>query len=100
MRKTIAILAAVTAALTSTIGMAAEGRRTFTQNGETYVYTSHDEQGRQVITGRQYPSGTPFRLVVRGDRVSGVAGGYPVSFRTQQAAGAASDARGIETATR
>ncbi len=100
MRKTIAILAAVTAALTSTIGMAADGRQSFTHDGQTYVYASHIEGKQQVITGRQYPSGTPFRLVVRGDRVSGVAGGYPVSFRTQQAAGAAQSTGGIETAAR
>jgi len=88
MRKTVAILAAITAALTSTIGMAREGERTFEHDGSTYVYTSTVANGRQVLTGRRFPSGAPFRLVVRGDRVTGTAGGVPVSFRTTDAKGA------------
>jgi hypothetical protein len=67
MRKSFALLAAVAAALTSTIGMAREGQRTFQHDGSTYVYTTTVANDRQIITGRRYPSGTPFRLVVRGE---------------------------------
>ncbi len=91
MRKTIAILATIAATLTSTIGMAREGERTFQHEGQTYVYTSTVAASRQVISGRTFPSGAPFRLVVRGDRVTGTAAGVPVSFRTTEAKGAASD---------
>lgn len=97
MRKTFAILATVAAMLTSTIGMAREGERTFQHDGQTYVYTTTVANDRQVISGRRYPSGAPFRLVVRGKRVTGTAGGVPVSFRTADARGAV---RGTELASR
>ena len=88
MRKSFAILASVAATLTSTIGMASEGERTFDHDGQTYVYTTTVANDRQIISGRRYPSGTPFRLVVHGKRVTGTAGGVPVSFRTTEAKGA------------
>ncbi len=88
MRKTFAIMAVVAAALTSTIGMARSGQTMFEHDGQTYVYDSVVVHDRQVITGRRFPGGTPFRLVVRGDRVSGTAGGVPVSFKVAEASGA------------
>lgn len=88
MRKSFAILAAAAAALTSTIGMAQEGQRTFKHEGQTYVYTTKVLKDRQVIAGRRFPAGTPFRLVVRNGYVSGQAGGVPVSFRAADAKGA------------
>ncbi|MCU6453771.1 hypothetical protein LPN01_06745 [Sphingomonas sp. A2-49] len=97
MRKSFAILATIAAALTSTIGMAREGQRTFEHDGQTYVYTTTVANDRQIITGRRFPSGAPFRLVVRGDRVTGTAGGVPVSFRTAEARGAV---RGTQLASR
>ena len=97
MRKSFAILATIAAALTSTIGMAREGERTFEHDGQTYVYTTTVANDRQIITGRRFPSGAPFRLVVRGDRVTGTAGGVPVSFRTVEARGAV---RGTQLASR
>ena len=84
MRKTLSLLFAATAALVSTIGMARapEGQQRFVRDGQTYVYTSAQVGGTtQVIDGRSYPSGAPFHLVVSSDRVSGTAGGMPVSFR-------------------
>ncbi len=92
MRKTILILTAAAAAMTSSIGIAAEARQSFVHNGSTYVYTASRQAGRQVIDGRRLPSGEAFHLVVRGDRVSGTSGGVPVSFKTQEAAGAAGGA--------
>lgn len=58
----------------------------FTRDGVTYVYTVTSRGDRQVIQGRRLPSGSAFRLVVSGDRVDGVSGGQPVSFRTPAAA--------------
>lgn len=89
MRKTILILTAAAAALTSSIGMAAEGKQSFVHEGNTYVYTSSLQDGRQVIDGRRFPSGQTFHLIVKGDRVSGTSGGTPVSFKTRDASGAA-----------
>ncbi|GAA0306961.1 hypothetical protein GCM10009087_16170 [Sphingomonas oligophenolica] len=54
--------------------------RTFTRDGETYVYTTQIKTDRVVITGRSHPDGGPFELVVRGDSVTGFSGGIPVSF--------------------
>lgn len=89
MRKTVYILAAAAAALTSTIGMAEEAKQSFVHEGSTYVYTTSTENGRQVIDGRRFPSGQQFHLIVNGDRVSGTSGGVPVTFKTNEAAGAA-----------
>ena len=89
MRYTIQIIAAAAAALTSTIGMAAPAEQRFVHEGSTYVYTSTQDNGHQVIDGRRYPSGQKFHLIVRGDRVSGVSGGVPVAFKTAKASGAA-----------
>lgn len=88
MRKTVTIAAALVAALTSTIGMAAENKQRFSHNGATYVYTSKHAGNRQVIDGRRFPSGSAFHLVVRGNRVSGVSGGVPVDFALAEARGA------------
>ncbi len=55
-------------------------QKTFTRDGETYVYTSVAKTNRVVITGTSYPDGGAFELVVRGDSVTGVSGGVPVSF--------------------
>jgi len=93
--RTLFVLAAAAAALTSTIGMAraadtAEQR--FVHDGQTYAYTvTPVADGRQVIEGRKLPNGSAFRLVVKGDRVSGVSGGVPVAFRVADAQGAAAN---------
>lgn len=60
--------------------------RRFTHKGVTYRYTvTPDANGRKVIAGRSLSDGSAFRLVVNGDRVDGVSGGQPVSFRTPAA---------------
>jgi hypothetical protein len=97
MRKTFTIVAAVAAALTSTIGMAAENTQRFTHDGMTYVYTSKQDGKRQVIDGRRFPSGSAFHLVVRDNRVSGMSGGVPVEFPLAAARGAQG---AVEVATR
>lgn len=98
--KTITILAAVAAALTSTIGMAHDGAQRFVHDGRTYVYTTTAaDGGATLLQGRRYPDGTAFRLVVRGGRVTGRTGGIPVAFTTTQAQGAAADARPADVVT-
>lgn len=83
MRKT-SILAAAAAALISTMGMAAEpAQQSFTRDGRTYVYTSTTrDDGKVLIEGHQAGSRAKFRLLVAGDRVTGMSNGFPVSFRT------------------
>ena len=54
--------------------------KSFTRDGETYVYTTVAKANRVVISGVSYPDGGSFELVVRGDNVTGVSGGMPVSF--------------------
>lgn len=94
MRKTIAILATTAAALTSTAlfstgALAQSGAQRFVHEGKTYVYTSTVANGRQVIEGHRFPGNEPFRLIVAGKRVSGTSNGVPVSFKTDDARGAA-----------
>jgi hypothetical protein len=83
--RTVSILTAAAAALISTMGMAAEpAQKSFTRNGHTYVYsTTARDGGRTLIEGREVGSASRFRLLVDGNRVTGHANGYPVSFRTQ-----------------
>jgi hypothetical protein len=88
MRATL-ILAAAAAALTSTIGLAKTPETRFSHDGRTYSYTVDDLDGRRVIEGRTLPGNKPFRLVVRGSRVSGSVGGSPVAFRVSDTRGAA-----------
>ena len=52
--------------------------RHFTRNGVKYQYTSVVEGNREVLSGTA--DGVPFRLVVRGNSVSGYNGSYPVEF--------------------
>jgi hypothetical protein len=86
MRK-FSIFAAAAAALISTVGMAGESeQRSFTRDGRTYVYTTTArEDGRMLISGHEQGSRTRFRLMVDGNRVTGMSNGYPVSFRASNA---------------
>ena len=83
MRKTT-IFAAAAAALISTMGMAAEAdQQSFTRDGRTYVYTATTRNdGKTLIEGHQAGSRAKFRLLVDGNRVTGMSNGFPVSFRT------------------
>ena len=93
MQKFYAILATA-AALFPSVLHARELEHRFTRAGVTYVYTiAPAPGGRRVIEGRRLPTGSAFRLVVSGDRVDGVSGGQPVSFRTAATGGAALAAR-------
>ena len=81
--KTLFSVLALAASFVATGASAAPAEQRFTRAGVTYVYTVADAAGgRRVIEGRRYPGNSAFRLVVKGKRVSGVADGQPVSFRT------------------
>ena len=78
------------AAMLATLSVPAFARdaapeRKFTRDGQTYVYTMAVKANRVVISGRRFPSGSAFELIVRGDQVSGVSGGEPVSFSVKDA---------------
>ncbi len=53
----------------------------FSHNGETYVYTAKEANGRTVLEGRRLSTGSKFRLVVLGNTVTGQSGGVPVAFK-------------------
>lgn len=56
----------------------------FEHDGITYVYDVDERDDHRVLSGRQYPSGARFRLVVRDGRVSGRVGGTMVYFRLSE----------------
>ncbi|MGP1283458.1 MAG: hypothetical protein ACTS1X_10820 [Parasphingopyxis sp.] len=53
----------------------------FEHNGITYVYETEERGDQRILTGRHYPTGARFRLVVRDGRVTGRMNGTTVSFR-------------------
>jgi hypothetical protein len=59
--------------------------KSFSRDGNTYVYTTVAKTDRVVISGRRFPEGSAFQLVVRGDQVTGFSGGEPVSFTYKNA---------------
>src|SRR3954471_19583658 len=77
----IFLTAALVASL-ATPALAAEKpvEKSFSRDGQTFVYTTTAKPDRVVISGRAYPEDSSFELVVRGDHVTGVTGGTPVSF--------------------
>ena len=81
------LLAAASAALVSTVGIAqAPAEQRFTRDGRTYVYTSSArDDGRTLIVGREINTNARFRLLVKGDQVSGYSNGVPVRFRADSA---------------
>ncbi|KQS01948.1 hypothetical protein ASG11_14115 [Sphingomonas sp. Leaf357] len=59
-------------------------QRSFTRDGETYVYTAAVKGDATVLSGRS-SSGRDFRLTVRNGHVTGRSGGVPVSFDVDSA---------------
>jgi hypothetical protein len=69
---------------------AADGEQSFQHDGYTYVYkTAPVADGARLITGHRLPDRAPFRLLVKGHRVTGTSGNAAVAFDTAQARGAA-----------
>lgn len=69
-------------------------QRSFTRDGETYVYTAAVKGDATILSGRS-SSGHDFRLTVRDGHVTGRSGGVPVSFDV-----ASANAEGMELAAR
>lgn len=88
MSKTIVAVSALIAAASPA---SAGPTTTFERDGETYVYRTEVRNDHAIITGRRFPSGSAFRLVVRGDRVRGVSGGVPVEFTRRDALASVTD---------
>ncbi len=92
--RTIIKTLALVAAFAPSVALASGPEHRFTHKGVTYRYTvTEAANGRQVIAGRSLSDGSAFRLVVNGDRVVGVSGGQPVSFRTPRSGAVAIAAR-------
>jgi hypothetical protein len=72
----IAITLAIAAG--ALLPVAAQAKETFSRNGVDYAYEVSQVKDRKIITGTA--DRVPFRLVVRGRRVSGEYGSSPVSF--------------------
>lgn len=79
LRKPLAILPAL-ALIAPAVAHAAD-KETFVRDGVTYTYTSTvTADGRTVLSGDA--GGKPFRLVVKGESVSGEFNYAPVRFTT------------------
>ena len=90
MLKATSFLTAAVLGLAATAASASDApKRSFTRDGQTYVYTSTVKDGRMILDGRSYPSGSAFRLTVRGTQVRGIVGGQPVAFNHDRAPGTA-----------
>ena len=73
---------AIVAALGFSAPVLAEksAEKSFNHDGTTYVYQTEAKDDAKVISGRAYPGGKSFRLVVANGKVRGVSDGAPVSF--------------------
>jgi len=73
---------AIVAALGFSAPVLAEksAEKSFNHDGTTYVYQTEAKDDAKVISGRAFPGGKSFRLVVANGMVRGVSGGSPVSF--------------------
>lgn len=58
-------------------------QKTFQHERDTYTYETESRDGSTIITGRR-AGGERFRLVLKGQRVTGNVGGTPVAFRAPQ----------------
>ena len=78
------ITAAAFFAVIAPVAAQADDAKTFQHERDTYVYaTAPGTDGSTVITGRR-AGGERFRLVHKGNRVTGTVGGTPVAFRAPQ----------------
>ena len=87
----------VAGALSAIVAIAApaqaedSAKQRFTHEGYTYVYEVKDTKTGQVISGRRFPDAVAFNLAIKNGKVSGVSGGQSVSFKVDDARGAASN---------
>lgn len=84
MFKTILAIAATTLTIAPAVAQASEARQ-FSHEGVNYAYTTEQKGDVTVINGRT-SSGEPFRLFVKGERVTGSFNNHSVSFTKAEAA--------------
>ena len=86
------IVAGALSAIAATAAQAEDtAKQRFTHEGYTYVYEVKDTKTGKLISGRRYPDSVAFNLAVKNGKVSGVSGGQQVTFRVEDARGAASN---------
>ena len=78
----IAIIAALGVSAPALAEKSAE--KSFEHEGVTYVYQTEAKSNGKVISGRSYPGGEPFRLVVANGVVRGMSSGTAVAFKLNQ----------------
>ena len=86
MKKTLVAAALIAALSAPAFASDAPAQKTFKRDGETYIYTQSTEAGRTHLSGRSFPTGGRFNLVVQGTHVTGIASGHYVSFTVAEAA--------------
>jgi hypothetical protein len=84
MTKLFAAAALIAAIATPALAKNAPEQKSFTRDGETFVYTATEKNDATILTGRS-GSGRDFRLVVRNGYVHGFSGNVPVSFSVPKA---------------
>ena len=85
MTKPLLAVALIASLATPAFASEKPAEKNFTRDGVTYVYTTVAKTNRVVISGVSYPDGGSFELVVRGDNVTGISSGMPVSFTVKGA---------------
>ncbi|MCT2398036.1 hypothetical protein [Novosphingobium mangrovi (ex Huang et al. 2023)] len=80
MFKTVFVAAAATLAVVPAVAQASEARE-FSHEGVDYTYTTRQKGNVTLITGHT-STGEPFRLYVKGERVTGTYNNRSVSFTT------------------
>ncbi|MCJ2186598.1 hypothetical protein [Novosphingobium beihaiensis] len=89
MFKTIFATAAVSLLAVPAAAQASEARQ-FSHEGVDYTYTTA-QKGKVTVINGHTKSGVPFRLFVKGERVTGTYNSRPVSFTTSDAKNALSN---------
>jgi hypothetical protein len=80
MFKTVFVAAAATLAMAPAVAQASDARQ-FSHEGVNYTYTSSQKGDVTLITGHS-SAGEPFRLYVKGERVTGTYNNRSVNFTT------------------
>jgi len=94
------LITAALAAIATVSPASAKDMSSFSHQGVTYKYSvTNISDSKRVISGFA-TSGSAFRLVVSGDRVSGTVNGMPVSFTVSEAKNAAASTAPVTVASR
>ncbi|WP_067733753.1 hypothetical protein [Novosphingobium naphthalenivorans] len=86
MFKTIIAATAVSLLAVPAVAQASEAHQ-FSHEGVDYTYTTA-QKGKVTVINGHTTAGVPFRLFVKGERVTGTYNSRPVSFTTAEASNA------------